>query len=318
MKRLSILLSIFLIIVISGCIDDNGTVTVSTKDGVAITDLSFDHSPVYGKDNVVLRLEVQNVGGSRAELKKIQVYGVDFGSSGGDWIIRGNGLRELDKSFIQANLPSGGDLYQPDPVIEIEGATDYYEWKLRAPSGVTSETDYDFRVRVEYNYNTTYSGIIRVIDDNYLQSLNEEERQKLYSSGGIVSSELTNGPISVIPFSGRHFIIDPTDLGDRIMKFKIENVGKGYPYICDVGLGCEQDDTNAKKYYLRTSIVGDIISCNEQEMKLSSGESHILYCTFMPSKVGSFTNKVDKQFQIIFEYSYYIDGSSPVTVKPTY
>ncbi len=299
MKRLSIFL-IFLIIAISGCVGQDGF-TVSTKDGVAITDFSFEYSPVYAKENVGLRLEVQNVGGSKATLKKIQVYGVDFGSDDRDWGIRNDdAIKKLNE-----------ELYQPDPDINLEGAKYYHEWRLKAPSEVLAETKYDFVARVEYDYTTTYTGIIRLVNEDYLQSLSDEDRQKLYGSGGIISSELTNGPISVIPYSGRHFIVD--DLSARNIKFKIENVGKGYTYLCPVGRDCVNDDPIANKSYVRIETRGDI-SCNG-EVKLSSGKSHVIDCTFTPSSVE---NKVDKTFQIELEYSYYIDDFTSITVNPTF
>ena len=313
MKHLSILFLISLIITISGCIGQD-EVIVSTKDGVIITDFSFENAPIYARDNVGLHLEVQNVGGEKAELKKIQVYGVDFNPctvSDRCWNIR-EGIQSLDEGYIEANLPSKGELYRPDPSIKLEGGKDYYEWRLQSPGEVSSETNYDFRVRVEYDYETTYSGTIRIINEDYLQTLSEEDRQKLFNTGGIISSELTNGPISVVPYSGRHFIVNPGEPeGERIIKFKIENVGKGYTYVGDI---------TSNNYYINiTEIVGDVISsCNDNDpmIKLSSGKSHTIECKFNPP--NSVVNKIDKPFQIKFEYSYYVDGSVSITVKPTY
>jgi hypothetical protein len=289
----------------------------SPTDGVIITDFSFENSPVYANDNAGLRLEIQNVGGSKAELKKIQIYGVDFSSgisSENKWGLKG-GIQELNESYINASLSSKGELIQPDPSINFEGAKDYYEWRLQAPKVVTSETNYDFRTRVEYDYETTYSGTIRVINDNYLQTLSEEDQQKLFNTGGIVSSVLTNGPISVTPYSGRHFIISPgEDEEERIIKFKIENVGKGYPYVGDM--------TNGNYCININEITGDVIyDCNISnpgypKIKLSSGKSHTIDCKFKPPT--DVINKIDKPFQIKFEYSYYVDASATIKVKPSY
>ena len=301
MRHLSILFLIFLIITISGCIQGE-TPIVSTKDGLDITDFSFEYSPIYTGESIGLRLEVQNVGGSDAKLKNIQIYGVDFGTSNTYWNIRDSGSQVLSVNE---------ELYRPNPEINLEGAEYHYEWRLKSPSGVTSETDYDFRVRVDYSYVTTYTGIIRLVDEDYLLSLSEEEREKLYGSGGIISSETTNGPISVTPFSGTHFIVESTE--PRTIKFKIENVGKGYPYTCPDGLYCTNDNDNAQKYNLNIDTSGNVTCPNS--VKLSSGKSHIIYCTFYPVLVE---NKVDKTFQIELEYSYYVDDSTSITVKPIY
>ena len=48
MKRLSIFL-ILLVVVISGCVGQE-TPIVSTKDGVVITDFSFEYSPIYARE----------------------------------------------------------------------------------------------------------------------------------------------------------------------------------------------------------------------------------------------------------------------------
>jgi len=313
MKCLLILFLIFLVIAISGCVGQDGT-PISAKDGVVITDFSFDHSPIYGGDNVGLYLEIQNVGGTKAYLKEIQVYGVDFVSGMSterEWGIR-KGFQVLDEDYIETNLPSKGELYPPNPDINLEGATDYHEWRLQAPKGVVAKTDYDFSVRVKYGYETTYAGTIRIINDDYLQTLSEEDRQKLYSTDGVISSELTNGPISIIPYSGRHFIVMPDEEEDpRIIKFKIENVGKGYPYVDD------------KMYYIRiVDIEGDrniIVNCAEEEnweIKLSAGKSHTMECKFKPPM--DVANQIDKPFQITFKYRYYVDDSTSITVKPAY
>jgi hypothetical protein len=155
--------------------------------------------------------------------------------------------------------------------------------------------------------------MVRLVNENYLQTLSDAERNKLYGSDGIISSETTNGPISVTPFSGRHFIVDDTT--PRAMRFKIENVGKGYTYICPVNKDCMNDDNNANKTYVRVKPIGDFISCTEPEIKLSTGKSHVIDCIFTPSAVE---NKVDKTFQIEISYSYYVDGYTSVTVKPAH
>jgi len=314
MKHLSILFLI-LIIVISGCVGQDGIIS-SAKDGLIITDFSFEYSPIYARDNVGLRLEVQNVGGSDAEIKKIQVYGVDFEpgeSTEGEW-----GHKDEPIEFEGTYIGENRFLDKPDPDMNFEGGKYYHEeWRLQAPWGIKSETDYDFRVRVEYGYETTYSGTIRVIDDEYLRSLSENERQKLFDAGGIVSSELTNGPISIVPYSGRHFIVDSTNPQPRIMRFEVKNVGKGYPFI--------EDEGQEKNYYIRINgIIGDVITdCIEDgeaitEFKLSKGESHTLDCVFDPPGMNEFTNKIDKPFQIILEYYYYVDSRTSITVNPTY
>ena len=308
MKYLSILSLIILVIFISGCTTQITTGGGSTKNGVVITEFAFENAPVYTEENVGLRLEVQNVGGNAAVLKKIQIYGVDFGTDDDDWSTTSGDeiLDEFDE-----------ELYKPDPDFDLEGAKFDHEWRLKVPKKVFAETKYDFAVRIDYDYGTTYTGIIRLVDEDYLQSLSDEERNKLYGSGGIISSKLTNGPISIIPFEGRHFIVD--ELTARTIQFKVENVGTGYPYICDDGTDCVSDDDNAKKYYLTIrDEPNNIVKCGDREIKLSSGKSHILYCTFDPEQVGDFINKVDKTFQIEFEYSYYIDGYTSVVVNPTF
>jgi len=50
---------------------------------------------------------------------------------------------------------------------------------------------------------------------------------------------------------------------------------------------------------------------------LSRGKTAVIKCTFSPGGI-SFTNKMEKQFQITLEYEYYVDSAASITVNPVF
>lgn len=306
MKRYPILLSLLLIIVISGCTTQD-QITTSSKDGIVITDFAFDYNSIYSGDRISLYLEVQNVGGEPGFLENISVYGVDMPASDAtelDWGHAGSSI-----NLIGSNLGDDDDrrLEPPDPDIDIEGEIYYYEWTLESPTSIGAKTTYNFFSRVAYRYNTTYTGVIRIIQESYLKSLPPEERKALFESGGLVSSIITGGPLSLKPEASNYFIVHEASPNPRPITFVINNVGSGYTYL------------SGKPYYVELAeINGDISNCNnnDHQIKLSKGKRGILRCEYDPPGINNFTYSMDKTFTLRFEYFYHVDGKAPITVNP--
>jgi hypothetical protein len=291
------------VVILSGCVGQGGG-RATVSNGIIIKDFFFDYSPIYAGDDIGLTLEVQNVGGDVGTLKKVTVFGIDWKPEGQagplQWSL------PTDESFeVTPNV----DLLPPDPTTGFEGEEWSVSWLPRAPEGVRASTTYDFEVRVEYGYDTTYTGTIRVIESDYLRTLSQEERDALVKQGGVIESTVTGGPISVSAASGRHFIVRESTPEKRTIKFKITNIGSGYPF--DVTL------TPENLYVIRVAEYVGLKECDEK-VKLSRGKTGTLSCKIEVPGTDDVVNKIDKKFSITFSYEYYVDSATSITVNPTY
>jgi len=282
---------------LSGCVEQENPITVtSPKDGVIIKKFWFDSSNIFEEDEAILNLELQNIG----EVKANGIRAILFGP---DWIPVSTTTTTLHLS------PS-------EPEVQIEGESRIVKWELTAPKDLGTQTTYDIGTRVIYKYTTVYTGTLRIVKDVYLETLTEQDRNTLLEKDGVVSSKVTGGPLSVNPVKGRNFIISSGG-GTRPIVFKLTNSGSGYPSST---LNIDSD-----KYKVTISsetgfAVGSCESYSEKIMKLSKGESRLFACDFDISdhivKHGPIINKEDIVFSITFDYYYYVDDITSVTVNP--
>jgi len=289
-----ILLFLILIVFISGCGQQQTIQPNSVTDGIIIKDFSFDQSEVYAGDYVKLNLEVQNVGEVKGKLTEISIYG--------GWL---TGRQPIPEDGI-IDKP---DLEPANPSAKFEGESKYFWQKINPPPEVQSSTNYQFGVRVKYDYQTEYIGTVRFVNPTYLDTLSKQQKDSLIVSNGIITSSVSNGPLNVNPISGRSFIVESSS--DRLIKFGIKNVGSGYPYISEGDYSVKIDDSKS----IGATCYKDEENKNIKEIKLSRGETGTFICSF--SVPSGFGNYVDKSFKIIFSYSYYTDGSTSITVNPS-
>ncbi len=314
MKKPLLILLVF-VLLISGCTDIiTGGGPSAATNGIIIKDFGFDYSPIYAGEDIGLTLEVQNVGEERGNLKKVTVYGVDVEKGSSSELTWGLPTREtFEMDTSHSSFPTD-PLFPPDTTTGFEGDTWYYSWLPQAPTYIRTPTDYTFDVRVEYGYSTTYVGTIRIIDNDYLRTLPNDERDKLIEQGGIVESSITGGPLSLSGASGRHFIVRSSDSDDRTIKFKVTNVGSGFPYNGDLS-----DSSKLHEVRVANVIPTEFITCDKSTLKLSRGQTSILSCTITVPGIGpEWTNKIDKKFSITLAYEYYVDGKTSITINPIY
>lgn len=312
MKKLLILLLLISVIVVSGCVEQDTLVVSGVKDGVVIKDFSFDTSKIYVGDSIGLNLYIQNIGDVPAFLKNVTIFGVvtTGGSDPGDYDWGEGTLRGFDLDGSELGNEDERTLAPSNPEIEFEGGSKHFRWRPRAPTNLQASTNYDFGARVEYEYETKYTGIIRIVNEDYLETLPIEERKTLIDAGGVISSSTSGGPLSLAVATGRHFITNGG--GKKEIKFKLKNEGSGYPYYGDT-----LDSSSMYRVHIDSYQGLDNIECTsldgEDVIKLSKGKERFFNCTFTTS---SAIYKVDKTIAIKFGYKYYVDGSTSITVNP--
>jgi len=305
LKRALIPLSLLAIVaILSGCPSIGGEGVVTGTNGIIIKDFGFDYSPIYAEEQVGLSMEVQNVGGEEGTVTGITIFGADVASS-----CPGEELQWCTDD--DTSLTPSDDLLPPDPSTGMEGEEMFYDWLLESPTAVKAPTTYDFEVRLDYSYSTIYTGTLQLVEQDYLQTLSPEDREALIKAGGVVDAFTTAGPLSLTAASGRHFIYrggvapEPRDI-----KFRVTNVGSGYPY--------NGDKSAANLYKVRVaSSIGFVSGSCDTEKTLSRGKTAIIKCTFNPGDV-TVTTKLEKQFQITLEYDYYVDSAASITVNPVF
>lgn len=309
MKVLVPLMLLIGAVILSGCTTTGGG-TTATGNGIVIEDFSFDYTPIYSGDQIGLNIELQNIGGEIGTLKKVTVFGQDFTTAADPlkWSISDTG--ELTQTLNY-------ELFPPDPSTGFEGDIWTYQWLITAPTGVKAATDYEFQTRAEYSYTTEYSGTIRIVRADYLRTLSATDRENLIKEGGVVSSSVTGGPLTVTAASGRHFIVQSDDDATQPdIKFKVTNIGSGYPF--DTVL------TDAQKLYV-VKITGSdgLVSCTASgsasgSFTLARGKTGTFTCKIDVPVASGITNKLDKNFRITLSYDYYVDSAASITVQPTF
>ena len=312
MRRALLLVFLVSVASVSGCVEQSPGVV--TTEGIKINDFSFDRSTVYTKESVGLNLEIQNVGEVEGILKEVAVYGVDvISSSTPESYAWAEGSYPSFTITDFRNIIGDEKMFPSSSSLNLEGEIQSIRWKPRAPTDIKAPTTYDFRVRVKYDYETNYTGIIRVMKEGYLETLSETERKNLIEAGGVTSSSVTGGPLDVNVEGGGHFVVYEDDGSQsRLVRFEITNVGSGFPYLVD-----EMGPDNIYKVEIISDSPGNLdchVDTVDAVIKLSRGESGVFNCDFAPPT--DFTNKIDMLFSITFDYNYYVDSTASVTVKP--
>jgi hypothetical protein len=300
-KNLIVILSLILIVVISGCVSQ--TPTITGGPGVVITDASIDYSPIFAGDTVGWNLEVQNQGESDTTIHRITWFGVDMDA----W--------DLNPSTA-IDITTRPSVVGADPITGFEGGTYFETRTITAPMDIKSPTTVNLGIRVEYSYDTDFSATIRIMDPDYLRTLSAEEKNTLIQSGGIRDSASTSGPLSVKAASGAHFVARGGGTREITIPFRITNVGPGLPYSTGVA-SAETAATDGGLYEVTVVDTSSNLDCSGVgNVVLSRGKNGGFGCVLtIPSTV---VNYEDRTFSLTLRYNYYVDGSTSLTVNPEY
>jgi len=299
MKKVVFLFSLIFIIGVSGCIGQ-GT-TISGGPGIIITDFSVDYSPIYAGESVGLNLELQNQGEFDTDVNRILYFGVEPTA----W--------QLPNEY-NVGAGAGHSLAAADPTTGFEGGTYFESEAISAPSSIASSTKFDINVRIEYSYESHFTGTIRIMSRDYLRTLSNEERDRLIQTGGIRESKSTAAPLVMSTASGAHFMATGSSI---TIPFRITNIGPGLPYN-DNSATSDAAVTDGNLYSVDIIDLDDTdrLTCTETATTLSRGKNGGFGCTLtLPTTVRNFE---DHTFSLGLRYRYYVDGSTTLTVNPQY
>ncbi len=214
LKLLVLVLPIAAVMFVAGCTTPSG---IAMGPGVAILDWAPDHASVESRDEVQLRLQIQNQGGEQADNVRALLTVITFGDD--EWIF--GGIQS------QPYQPLSDYLISPNPRYGTDGEKAEYIWYLYAPKlpeGITQT--YSPRVRIFYNYMTTAVKPVTIVNDDELRHLTD-----IGGSLPSQASQHSGGPLSVSVVTGKHIKID-SDSGNKVfpITIHIENTGGGIPY----------------------------------------------------------------------------------------
>jgi hypothetical protein len=290
---------ILAIIAISGCI--TGTTGGATGPGIVITKWEPDFSYLESGQLLTLDLDVQNQGGEEAVDVEAVLTGIDLD----EWDVESGSRTQEDMH----------DLSPANPEYNTQGETDTAQWVLEAPDlpeGI--EQTYNPQIRVYYEYKTTATKPILLVNENELRRL-AQSGQSLQTQAG----QYSGGPLSITVTTGSQIRAPENRDPSFPITIVLENTGGGVILKKNSG---RQDADQEDDYIVELSIelpsgLSMESDCSEfrsrGEVKLSGGRQRSITCDV------EFNNPPDiaeqKTIQILAEYDYYIDRTTSVTVK---
>ncbi|GEM_PF-3133406 len=287
-KYLPIILLVSIIFV-AGCIRQERPPTV-TRYGVIIKSFMPELTRIYSGDSVTFTLVVENVGEADAKNVTAMLFGL-----GKDW------SGDINTSKAKQNI---GELSKAQPDRKIPGGTAQIQWDVTSPSNLPVDMTYTAKVRVEYNYDTTAVGVLRVYNDTYLKTLPVSEAERIKASSGIESFNVTSAPLSISLVGATTPFIYRTVNQNASVVIQIANIGEGAPYLSAPG------DLNIKILKLTVNNANCTNSVEPVQRIPKSGTKSIT-CQFTLPRTEHFTTI---PIEIKINYNYYVDASAGITV----
>jgi len=269
------ILVIFIVISVSGCVNEN-----RSGSGVVIEDFGPDIDRVFSGESVSFYVKLRNTGDVRAEDVAVELLGLE------NW--QCSGVCEADM-LLPRNVNTGS-----------RGEVKTCKFSCRAPKVPEGlGVDYQPVARAEYRY-TSHSV-------KSITFVSKDEIKRLVDSGRALPSETlstTKGPVRIeINIKGpvRYW-------GDNEIAFPVEIIVK------NVGDGKVKYGNELNKLLLKIDS-GDIglSKCKyEQEIELWNGREYRTVCRFIAG-VGE-TGLMQKTVRVYAEYNYVTERSGHITV----
>lgn len=283
-------ISLLLVVTISGC--TGGGPTISTGPGVVILNWEPDFTSVESGEQLNLRIRIQNQGTETAE----DVIAILSGINQNEW----------DVSNMEIDF---GNLLPPNTQYGTEGemAEDFFSLEApELPEGITQQ--YTPRIRIIYNYLTSATKPITLVNENELRRMLDEG--EMLPSG---PTQYSSGPLSVTVNTGSHIRALERDRKAFPITIRIQNVGGGVVS----SMGSVEDDYRVKLKIELPPGLG-LETCREFDgsgdyITLWKGQSKDMTCELEIEDTPTISE--EKTIILTLEYDYYVDATTSVTVK---
>ncbi|MFB6075873.1 MAG: hypothetical protein ABEK17_01900 [Candidatus Aenigmatarchaeota archaeon] len=285
------------IVFLSGCLQ--GGNDISKGNGLDITNFGTYYPQVESGEDFDIVVDVQNKGGKTAR----NVYAFLHGISTSKWSVSGSNPSRV-----------ASDLQGPDIEMEMEGESDFVTWNLVAPQQTEGVTfTYNPKVRVFYNYKTTASTSVPILDRKEYKRLvsNEENlpKQKV--------TQITKGPLGVT-INSRSPVIAKGGREDFRISIKIQNLENGgifHPNYINSVPNIPEDRTNEVRLKIDAPDVTPI-DCNAyyspETISIRRGKEAMYNCEL---EVSNIITRRDVPVRVQLDYGYFIDETTQVKVR---
>jgi len=295
LKRFLLAFLLIAVVALSGCIGQR-SVNIDANNGLLISTFSVDPVKVDEGDQVLVLMDVENVGGVTARDIRVNFYGAE--GWGGD-----------------KNKTLGKDLKPPDPITGTPGDFKTVTATLTAPQlpeGV--QLEFPITARVVFSYKTT-GGITIPAYSEDLYKINTEQGRTMETEAKVSN---TNAPLKVSLSRGPTPLVVGNESEETTYVIEFKNVGSGWPFkegdigklqgkikvygaelieCLDVGVGTDNTVTLDLPVFQMRSTGSVPVSCS---VNIPGGWS--------PTQSGSVVFTVD------IDYDYYVEKAANVMV----
>lgn len=301
------MLTLFSLVLVSGCIGGGGGAAGPSTFGVIATAFETDVVELESGDRFTLFLEVENTGGSEAKDVIAFLHGIPIGT----------GSDSFRKISGNNPVTLASTLTPPEEVSGLRGDIANVEWDLQAPDlpeGIS--LPYEPRARIMYRYKTVATSTVT--------ALTSDEHRRLRERGEPIPTQtdtiISKGPVAVTIDARAPVVIrDDTDRVRVIVN--VELLQTGSIFNPDFG-GYKTDGKvpQAELDRIRVRIFAPDVSATDEECdvlnrdvlkSLRAGTSTSFSCELKP---GSFVGRKDIPIRAELTYNFLTDTTTQIAV----
>jgi hypothetical protein len=300
MPALLPIISLFIVVLSSGCTSFGGQTTGSGK-GIVIENFESDFQKIYAGETFKLQMKAKNTGSVDAGIVKPVLYNIDMQISGQSIAIS-----------CSSGCGSSMVMLAKDADRGTEGESKTCIWNCKAPDDIPKvSVTFNPSLRLYYLYRTTTIKSINIASQNELRTLQTQggalPSETISTTEGPVQLDvLVNGPIRY--WAGENTVTFPININ-------LQNNGGGIACLGDCTY--EKNWNKIELSFENVEGTATLKSCDLQagkmEVDLWKGQSRTITCE-VQINVGQTTGFVQKSLSFEAGYDYFVDASTSIEV----